>query len=86
MILYTSSFVIFVDKHKVPPEALFSLYIGLVTTLIVRFSQILCIRALVTTMNLSGIFVLSGSMIKQLLIIQCILFTPIYRILQATRT
>ena len=60
------------------PYVLFGLYYGLLTTLPVGFSQILCVRALVTGGNLCGIVALSGSMIGQLLIILSIYCSPLY--------
>nr|AJE61701.1 conserved hypothetical protein Ycf1 [Plagiogyria glauca] len=63
------------------PYVVFGLYYGLLTTLPVGPSQILCIRAFVMGGSLSGIVALSGSMMGQLLLILSIFRSPIYILL-----
>nr|YP_009502377.1 conserved hypothetical protein ycf1 [Alsophila podophylla]AWV63427.1 conserved hypothetical protein ycf1 [Alsophila podophylla] len=63
------------------PYILFGIYYGLLTTLPVGPSQILCIRAFIMGGSLSGIVALSGSMVGQLLIIVSIFCSPIYILL-----
>ncbi len=60
------------------PYVLFGIYYGLLTTLPIGSSQILCIRAFMTGGNLSGIVALSGSMMGQLLLILSIYYSPLY--------
>nr|YP_009948641.1 Ycf1 [Sphaeropteris brunoniana]QOH97822.1 Ycf1 [Sphaeropteris brunoniana] len=63
------------------PYVLFGIYYGLLTTLPVGPSQILCIRAFIMGGSLSGIVALSGSMVGQLLIILSVFCSPIYILL-----
>nr|WHE38410.1 conserved hypothetical protein Ycf1 [Cibotium sinoburmaense]WHE38497.1 conserved hypothetical protein Ycf1 [Cibotium sinoburmaense] len=62
----------------VSPYILFGIYYGLLTTLPVGPSQILCIRAFIMGGSLSGIVAMSGSMMGQLLLILSIFCSPIY--------
>nr|YP_008474622.1 conserved hypothetical protein Ycf1 [Marsilea crenata]AGI51542.1 conserved hypothetical protein Ycf1 [Marsilea crenata] len=62
----------------VGPYLLFGIYYGLLTTLPVGPSQILCIRAFMMGGNLSGLVALSGSMMAQLLLFVSIYLSPVY--------
>nr|YP_009549243.1 conserved hypothetical chloroplast protein Ycf1 [Llavea cordifolia]AYW16392.1 conserved hypothetical chloroplast protein Ycf1 [Llavea cordifolia] len=63
------------------PYMLFGLYYGLLTTLPVGPSQILCVRSFLLGGNLSGLVSLSGSMLAQLIAILAIYCSPIYLLL-----
>lgn len=63
------------------PYILFGLYYGLLATLPVGPSQILCLRAFLLGGNLSGLVSLSGSMPAQLITTSAIYCSPIYILL-----
>nr|YP_009548810.1 conserved hypothetical chloroplast protein Ycf1 [Cryptogramma acrostichoides]AYW15785.1 conserved hypothetical chloroplast protein Ycf1 [Cryptogramma acrostichoides] len=63
------------------PYMLFGLYYGLLATLPVGPSQILCVRSFLLGGNLSGLVSLSGSMLAQLIAISSIYCSPIYLLL-----
>nr|YP_011030858.1 conserved hypothetical chloroplast protein Ycf1 [Hiya brooksiae]WQT71164.1 conserved hypothetical chloroplast protein Ycf1 [Hiya brooksiae] len=60
------------------PYMLFGLYYGLLATLPVGPSQILCLRSFLLGGNLSGLVSLSGSMLAQLITTSAIYCSPIY--------
>nr|YP_010376815.1 hypothetical protein RF1 [Adiantum malesianum]UPV69579.1 hypothetical protein RF1 [Adiantum malesianum] len=60
------------------PRMLLGLYYGLLTTLPVGPSQILCVRSFLLGGNLSGLVSLSGSVFAQLVTISSIYCSPIY--------
>nr|YP_009920313.1 hypothetical protein RF1 [Adiantum nelumboides]QMQ99199.1 hypothetical protein RF1 [Adiantum nelumboides] len=60
------------------PRVLLGLYYGLLTTLPVGPSQILCVRSFLLGGNLSGLVSLSGSVLAQLVTILSIYCSPIY--------
>nr|YP_009548289.1 conserved hypothetical chloroplast protein Ycf1 [Onychium japonicum]AYW14835.1 conserved hypothetical chloroplast protein Ycf1 [Onychium japonicum] len=63
------------------PYMLFGFYYGLLATLPLGPSQILCVRSFLLGGNLSGLVSLSGSMMAQLITILSIYYSPIYLIL-----
>nr|YP_009691070.1 conserved hypothetical chloroplast protein ycf1 [Saccoloma inaequale]QEG57850.1 conserved hypothetical chloroplast protein ycf1 [Saccoloma inaequale] len=63
---------------SINPYILFGLYYGLLTTLPVGPSQILCIKSFLLGGKLSGLVSLSGSMLGQLVIISSIYCSPVY--------
>nr|YP_010409109.1 hypothetical protein RF1 [Adiantum flabellulatum]URH13339.1 hypothetical protein RF1 [Adiantum flabellulatum] len=63
------------------PQMLLGLYYGLLTTLPVGPSQILCVRSFLLGGNLSGLISISGSVLAQLITISSIYCSPIYLLL-----
>nr|YP_010444709.1 conserved hypothetical chloroplast protein Ycf1 [Schizaea fistulosa]YP_010444788.1 conserved hypothetical chloroplast protein Ycf1 [Schizaea fistulosa]UTJ90221.1 conserved hypothetical chloroplast protein Ycf1 [Schizaea fistulosa]UTJ90222.1 conserved hypothetical chloroplast protein Ycf1 [Schizaea fistulosa] len=60
------------------PSLLFGFYYGLLPTLPIGPSQILCLRSFLLWGDLSGLAALIGSMTGQLLIFSSVFFSPIY--------
>nr|YP_009548713.1 conserved hypothetical chloroplast protein Ycf1 [Gastoniella chaerophylla]AYW15688.1 conserved hypothetical chloroplast protein Ycf1 [Gastoniella chaerophylla] len=77
----TNIFLILTWMKLMSPYMLFGLYYGLLTTLPMGPSQILCVRSFLLGGNLSGIISLSGSMLAQLITILAIYYSPIYSLL-----
>nr|QXG82811.1 conserved hypothetical chloroplast protein Ycf1 [Asplenium komarovii] len=67
--------------RSMSPYILFGLYYGLLATLPVGPSQLLCIRAFLLEGNLGGIAALSGLMLAQLATAISIYYSPIYILL-----
>nr|YP_009690626.1 conserved hypothetical chloroplast protein ycf1 [Lindsaea linearis]QEG57406.1 conserved hypothetical chloroplast protein ycf1 [Lindsaea linearis] len=70
-----------VSIKSVSPYILFGIYYGLLATLPIGPSQILCIRSFILGGNISGLVSLGGSMLGQLAIISSIYCSPIYMFL-----
>nr|AWD77950.1 hypothetical chloroplast protein Ycf1 [Odontosoria chinensis] len=67
-----------VSIKSASPYILFGVYYGLLATLPIGPSQILCIRSFILGGNISGLAALGGSMLGQLAIFSSIYCSPIY--------
>nr|YP_009427534.1 conserved hypothetical chloroplast protein ycf1 [Stegnogramma sagittifolia]ASU96140.1 conserved hypothetical chloroplast protein ycf1 [Stegnogramma sagittifolia] len=76
-----SNILLLTGLKSMSPYILFGLYYGLLATLPVGPSQILCIRSFLLGGNIGGLASLSGLMLAQLVTVTSIYYSPVYILL-----